>query len=75
LLIWIREARWFFLPEISASVAKQVTLSTRCEGNFSEGRVAPQNSIVFISPVDSNPIGSTNLFFSFQSDSKNFRWH
>jgi hypothetical protein len=25
--------------------------------------------------VGSNPIGSTNLFFSFQSDSKNFKGH
>ena len=25
--------------------------------------------------VGSNPIGSTNLFFSFQSNSKNFKGH
>jgi hypothetical protein len=25
--------------------------------------------------VGSNPIGSTNFFFSFQSDSKNFKGH
>jgi len=40
-----------------------------------EGQAAPQNSFVSIRLMDSNPIGSTNLFFSFQSDSKNFKGH
>jgi hypothetical protein len=75
LLVWIREARRFFLLEISASVAKQMTPSTRCENNFSEGRVAPQNSFVSISLVNSNPILSRSFPSSIQSFSKTFKGH
>jgi hypothetical protein len=52
-----------------------MTPSTRCENNFSEGRVAPQNSFVSIPLVDSNPILSRSFPSSFLSFSKAFKGH
>jgi hypothetical protein len=52
-----------------------MTPSTRCENNFSEGRVAPQNSFVSIPLVDSNPILSRSFPSSFLSFSEAFKGH
>jgi hypothetical protein len=49
----------------------------RCRLSFSGGAVAQLGARLdgIEEVVGSNPIGSTNFFFSFQSDSKNFNGH